>query len=422
MPVGEVSTDHILNVPLLSTKLAKAAWYNTFWSKLANFQGITRTNGIRQTNPAPNVVVQMLNDFVEEGRDNMLMSMIMPLTEDPVYGDTWLKGTGETLSLRHLRVYINQVRKAVTKSSGNMSNQRLKHMNLMKEATPALIEYWSKWMNASLFMAMYEGISPEISNGKNDQGVGMKVRYHPNMYYNGHGTDASSTCTAIGTEFHTTTQAQWDAIDNLVVGDMNSYFITLMNMKIKSDLLIEPILTDLGDPFWLWLVHPKQFRNLKTEANIVSMQNSAFTGELRRHPAVRGKDFLYYDGFCIIEEQTGVRSMQANANVDLITGLAGTNGWMKPPDTATNTIFGSMILGRDALGLGVAENLKFTEEKDDHENIWEIGSRTIRGANRADFFKSDDEAAVYNVGNATKAALTTAYETINQSSLIAWTL
>jgi len=421
MPVGEVSTDHILNVPLLSTKLAKAAWYNTFWAKLANFQGITRTNGIRQTNPAQNVVVQMLNDFVEEGRDNMLMSMIMPLTEDPVYGDTWLKGTGETLSLRHLRVYINQVRKAVTKSSGNMSNQRLKHMNLMKEATPALIEYWSKWFNAALFMTMYEGISPEISNGKNDQGVGMKVRYHPNMYYAGTASGSKVTMDTVGTEFYTKTDAQWASADSKVLGALDSYFITLMNMKIKSDLLIEPILTDLGDPFWLWLVHPQQFRGLKTESNIVSMQNSAFTGELRRHPAVRGKDFLYYDGFCIIEEQTGVRTASKNSATSLATQLADTNGWMKPPTNGARC-FGSMILGRDALGLGVAENLRFTEEKDDHENVWEIGTRTIRGANRADFFKSEDEASVYDIGNATKTIHTTAYEAINQSSLIAWTL
>ena len=43
---------------------------------------------------APNVVVQMVRDFVAEGRDNLLAAMLMPLSEDPVYGDTQLKGTG----------------------------------------------------------------------------------------------------------------------------------------------------------------------------------------------------------------------------------------------------------------------------------------------------------------------------------------
>jgi hypothetical protein len=79
------------------------------------------------------------------------------------------------------------------------------------------------------------------------------------------------------------------------------------------------------------------------------------------------------------------------------------------------------VLGRDAVGLGVAENLNFTEETDDHGNVEEIGSQCIQGANRVEFFSETDEATVFAKGNATKAAHTTAYAATNQSSAIIWT-
>ena len=83
----ETTTNHIANVTLLSAKLAKVAWHNTFWAKLAGFQKITQTNGIKQYEPATNAVVQMVYDFIEEGRDTLMMAMLLPLVEEPIYGD-----------------------------------------------------------------------------------------------------------------------------------------------------------------------------------------------------------------------------------------------------------------------------------------------------------------------------------------------
>lgn len=416
----EATTNHRLNVALLSAELAYEAWWSTFWAPLSGEQKITRVNGIRQSMPAPNAVVQVVNDFIEEGRDNMLAAMLKPLEEDPVYGDTWLKGTGEDLGLRYTRIYINQVRKAVTKLSGKMSNQRLKRFNLMEKAKPSLVEYWGKWFNAAMFMTLYEGISPQISIGTDDDGVGMKVRYHPNMYYGATGTGDSSTLASFGTEFKTKTQTEWAANDGNIAGDMCSKLIMLMGQKIKTDLLIEPVLTDAGDPFWLWLVHPAQFRNLKTDTRVISMQNSAWTAELRKHPAIRGRDMMYYDGFAILEERTGVRSTTLDDQT-LYSALAGTNGWLKPPVSTGTLAYGSIILGRDAIAFGTASNLSFTEEKDDHGNVSEIGSAVINGANRSEYFEDADVDDVYNIGNSSKTVHTTAYTAKNQSSAIVWT-
>ena len=418
MPM-EATSDHKLNISLLSKKLAKAAWWSTFWAKIAGFQEITNVNGIRQTNPAPNSIVQVLRDFVQEGRDNMLLPFINPYSEAPVYGDTWLKGTGEEMTLRYLRVYINQVRKAVMKKTGRMSAQRLKGFQIMEQAMPELIKYWSKWYNAAMFQTLYEGLSPQLTAGTLDEGNGIKARFHPNMYYYAN----SDVLTPVGTAGKTKTQAEWETADALITNDSNAELLSQLNMLVKTDLLIDPAVTKGGMEFWFYMVHPRSMKKFKQDDDIQAANNSAYMHELKDHPALAGRDYLYYDGFCVVEERTGCRTMppHGSASVDLLDMLAGKNGWTMPPNTATNTLFSGIILGRDALGLGVAENLNFTEETDDHGNVEEIGSQCIQGANRVEFFSETDEATVFATGGATKAAHTTAYTATNQSSAIIWT-
>jgi len=413
----EVSTNHTLNIALLSTELAKEAWYNTFWAKLAGFQEITETNGIKQTKMAPNVVVQMVRDFVAEGRDNLLAAMLMPLSEDPVYGDTQLKGTGEDMSLKYVRLYINQVRKAVTKLSGHMSNQRVKSFNLMEKAKPALVEWWSKWYNAALFQTIYEGVSPQLSAGTNDDGLGLKYRWHPNQYGF---TTSTNVLKEIGTAKKTKTDDEMLTIDSTATEDADHYMLEELNALIKTELLIEPILTDNGAPFWLLLVHPQVMKCLKRDSTILQyVRNSAFMGELNKHPAIQGRDFMYYDGICILEEITGVRSVPTTQSNAAVVDLAG-SGWTLPPTGGAARCYGNILLGKNALALGIAENLTFTEETEDHGNTIEIGSRCIQGANRAEYFSETDESTVFDKNKATKTSLNAAYTASNQSSAIIW--
>ena len=83
------------------------------------------------------------------------------------------------------------------------------------------------------------------------------------------------------------------------------------------------------------------------------------------------------------------------------------------------------MFGNSAVGKGVAVDLHFTDEVDDHENTIEVGGAVINGYNRADFFaesKSGESSGggssdVFSKGN---ASVTDAAETActNQSSLI----
>lgn len=405
-----------LNVAILNRELAKEAWYNTFFAKLAGFMSVTDTNGIKQYNPAPNSVIQMMREFVSEGRDNMIMPMELDLQDPGTYGDSQLIGSGESLRLKYLQIYVNQRRKAVDKLSGAMSDQRVKIYNLMERAKPALVKWWSKTENQNIFQSIYEGVDPALSAGTNDDGLGLSVRFHPNWYYH----DGDGLITKVGTEKYTKTQTNLTAdLTTVKVEAASAKMFNGLNELITSVLLIEPIVTESGIPFWLMLVHPRTFKKLKQDTTVKSDQNAAFNGELMKHPALNGKQMLYYDGFCIVPDPVGVR-LTADAATDHVLSLAGGDlrgGWLKP-SPSTYTISNNIILGKNALGKGVATPLKFTEEKTDHGNVIEIGSNTIMGYNRADFFSEADSAYTFAKSNATKTVLTTAYEAVNQSSMI----
>lgn len=415
MPIADQS--HKLNVAILNKELAKKAWYNTFFAKLAGFMDETEVNGIKQHVPVPNKVIQVMREFIAQGRDNMLMPMELPLEEPGVYGDGWLKGTGEDIQLRYLQLYVNQWRKAVTKLPGVMSNQRIKIYHMMERAMPALIRWWSHTENQAIFQSFYEGLSPNLTAGTNDDGLGLKARFHPNWYYV---AAAPETITTVGTEKFTKTQAELtEDLTQANAGPQTYKTLHALAELITGNLLIDPVVHDGSDPFWFYLVSNRTFTKFMQDTTIKADQNSAYNAKLMTHPAINGRRMLYYGGFCIMPDPIGIRRVQ-DACPDAFLDLAGGNlrkGWLKPSPGAY-PISNNIILGSNAMGKGIASSMEYTEEHDDHGNVKEIGSNQIVGYNRAEFFSDTDSANVYSTANATKSALDTAYEAINQSSMI----
>ena len=193
----EVSQNFIANVAILNKLLAKETWYNTFFSRFSGPVGkITDDNGNVKYEPSGKPI-EVLNDFISEGRDNMLIPFLKDLTGAPVYGDTVLKGTGEELVMNWMRAYVNQYRKAVMKRSGSMSEQRAKIYKLFEAAKPQLARWFAKYENQSIFRAFYEGVSPNLSAGTDDDGLGVSLRLNPNWFFCAH--DTTGVLTEIGT-------------------------------------------------------------------------------------------------------------------------------------------------------------------------------------------------------------------------------
>jgi len=418
----ESNQSFIANVEILNSLLRKESWYNTFWAQFSGNIDISQDdNGNPVYRPSGNPM-EVLSDYVAQGRDNMLIPFLSDLSGSPVYGDTTLKGTGEDQSMRWLRAYCNQYRKAVMKKSGSMSEQRQKVFKLMDEARPQLARWFTKWENQSVFQAFYEGVSPNLSTGTSSDGLGLVRRYHPNWYIND-----GAVLTAVGTEKSTKTNAQLDAAIGMTASAdatcdtaMSADILRELRVKCMS-LKIPQIETKEGYKYWAIVMHPAQLASLQTDTDYEQAQRFGYMGSGgSKMPQLNGMAG-HYAGFCIYEDIVGIREWDEAGYFFGSTVSARLDDSAVTLASGTARVRNAIVFGGGAMGKAVADDLHFTSEVDDHANTIELGGAVINGYNRADFFLEADalegsgDAFYKNNASAGDAA---ALACINQSSLV----
>jgi len=391
----ESSQSFIANVEILNSLLRKESWYNTFWAKFSGNVDISSDdNGNTVYTPSGNPM-EILSDYVAQGRDNMLIPFLSDLTGSPVFGDTVLKGTGEDQSMRWLRAYCNQYRKAVMKKSGSMSEQRQKVFKLMDEARPQLAKWFTKWENQSVFQSFYEGVSPNLSTGTASDGLGLVRRYHPNWYIND-----GAVLTAVGTEKSTKTNAELDAAIGMTAGAdatantaMTAGLLRQLRVKCMS-LKIPHMETVDGHHFYCIVMHPAQLASLQADTDYKEAQRYGFMGSGgAKMPEMTGMAG-YYAGFCIFEDIVGIREW------DEAGYFFGSTVSSRFEDSAVTLASGTVrvrnaiVFGKGAMGKAIAEDLHFTSEIDDHANTIELGGAVINGYNRAEYYVEGDALEV----------------------------
>ena len=421
----ESSQSWIANVEILNSLLRKESWFNTFW---ARFSG-KDDNGNAVYTPSGNPI-EILNDFVAQGRDNMLIPFLSELSGSPVFGDTVLKGTGEDQTMKWLRSYVNQYRKAVMKKSGSMSEQRQKVFKLMEEAKPQLSRWFTKWENQAVFQTFYEGVSPNLSTGTASDGLGLARRYHPNWYIND-----GAVLTAIGTEKSTKTNTQLDAAIGMTAAAdatcdtaMTADILNELRVKCMS-LKIPQMETKEGYKFWALVMHPAQLASLQSTGDYQTAQRYGFMGSGgAKMPELNGLAG-FYGGFAIYEDIVGIREWDEAGNFFGSTVSDRFDDSAVTQASGTSRVRNAIVFGKNAVGKAVADDLHFTSEIDDHANTIEIGGAVINGYNRAEFF-AEGASGQSSGGGATNAfskdnAAATdanALACVNQSSLILATL
>jgi len=399
----ETSQTWIANVEILNALLRKESWFNTFWARFSGNVDISQDdNGNPVYIPSGNPI-EILNDYVAQGRDNMLIPFLSDLSGAPVYGDTTLKGTGEDQSMKWLRAYCNQFRKAVMKKSGSMSEQRQKVFKLMDEARPQLARWFTKWENQAVFQAFYEGVSPNLSTGTTSDGLGLVKRYHPNWYAN-----IGAALTAIGSEKTLKTNSDLDDVLGMTVAAnatcqtaMSADILRELRVKVMS-LKIPQMETKDGYRFWCIVMHPAQLASLQTDDDYEQAQRFGYMGSGgSKMPQLTGMAG-YYAGFA-----TTVAKRFDDSAVTLASGAV--------------RVRNAIVFGKGAIGKAVADDLHFTSEVDDHANTIELGGAVINGYNRADFFAETDALetsgdAFYK--NRSSVEIAAELSCVNQSSLI----
>jgi len=416
----ETSQSWIANVEILNSLLRKESWYNTFFAKFSGNVDISSDDNGNVVYSPSGKPIEILNSFVAEGRDNMLIPFLSDLTGSPVYGDTVLKGTGEDQSMKWLRSFVNQFRKAVMKKSGSMSEQRQKIFKLYDAARPQLARWFTKWENQAIFQTFYEGASPNLTTGTASDGLGLARRYHPNWYINDGGV-----LTTVGSEKTLKTNAQLDAAigytasaDGTCDTAMTSAILRSLRVKCMN-LKIPQMTTKNGNPYWCLVLHPQQMKSLQNDSDYETAQRYAFSGsgDMPEMSGVAG----YYGGFAIYEDIAGIREWDEAGYFFGSTTTARFDASAVTLASGTSRCFNAIVFGNSCMGKGVAQDLHFTNEIDDHENTIEIGGAVINGYNRNEYFAEADGTtssgdAFYN--NQSAAHDAAALSAVNQSSLI----
>jgi hypothetical protein len=421
----ESNQSFIANVEILNAKLAKESWYNTFWAKFSGNVDLSNDDNGNAVYKPSGQPINILNSFIQEGRDNMLIPFLSQLTGSPVYGDTVLKGTGEDQSMKWLRVFVNQYRKAVMKKSGSMSEQRQKMFKLYEAALPQLRDWFAKWENQAIYQTFYEGVSPNLSVGTTSDGLGLVKRYHPNWWINDGGA-----LTTIGTAGSTKTNAQLDAaIGNTADGvgtcDTGMTAQILHDLRVKCmELRIPQMTTKSGNPYWCIVMHPASSSALMQDSNYKSAVQAAFTGKMLNEPELSGA-VGYFAGFAIYEDIVGIREWDEAGYFFGATTSARLDPSSVTLNTGTSRTYNHVVFGKNCIGKGVAKDLHFTNEVDDHANTIEVGGALINGYQRNEYFAEGDATtgsgdAFYNDQTAEHVSAVLAAE--NQSSLIFSTL
>jgi len=406
------------NVAILQQKTIKESWYNTFWARWSGETDISQDDNGNFLHRPSGKPIEMFTDFIQKGRDNMLLPMRMNLSGSPVFGDTVVKGTGEDQDLDWLRLYVNQTRKAVMAQSGAMANEYVKMYNMVENAAPQLRDWLTKYDNQDVARAYYEGIGENLSTGTSDDGKGIYKRYHPNFYYNDGGV-----LTTAGTAGSLKTNANVDTGAASGLYGLTSDILEFLN-PVMMERLIPQIVSEGGHPYWAMVISPEQKAVLAADAGFKAANQAAWTG-LGTNAELKG--FVgYYMGFAIFEDLISIRSW-STTNGDFM-GTSTATAFAKsvlPADKNQNAI----VFGNASMGKGISRGKsKFTTELDDHENVKEVAVSVINGYNRADYFDEavDGETAGGGATNAfsknnASAGVATAIACTNQSSLILMT-
>ena len=430
---GGVNT-YVSNIAILAKQIQEEAWYGTHWSGLSGITQVTKDKGDLYTPYKYKISgkpIEILTQFTGKGgSDHMLMPFGRIPTISPVFGNQFVKGTGNTMSKYWLKAFVNVTRAAILPKSGLLSEYRTRPLEFMKDAKPHLVDFWSKYLNMDVYRAFYEGIGLNLSIGTDDsgagndeeQGLGVKKRYNPNWFR----WDVSETVplVKIGDTSKNKTAAQMGTAYAALSGTGLDYmsFDTLTEIAAKLPYLkIPKIIKFRGNEYWKIIMHPKQIKDLKKDSDYIAAANSAFTGSETQHPSLKGL-VSTCAGFAIYEDIVGIRPWD-DTNDNLFGNGTATDSYansiIAPKMDEDN--YNAIVVGNSAIGMARPAGVGFTEETDDHEAILEIATSSIHGFNRVDVCADTNMTNIFDRGNASSGIVATGYDMENTSSMIIMT-
>lgn len=419
------------NVELQAEKMRRQIWRDQLYNRFVGFANRMPTEGgVKYVTPigmgATDKLIPMKNatgidapinvfeDFSKGGTDMQIRRKRLKFGK-PIFGDDTLQGRGEASKWDYATLRVAEVSDAVNTKAGHFSEQVYYQMlpDLVSQAKPELTDKFGRYINSCMIKdAIFYHRSYELRLASTSHGRGISAISHPNMYVplSATGWVSYNASTGAYTNLPATAGYETDvetAINSLT-DTATKHFTTALVDKMRFLLPQRKVLPSInigGNMYYLWIITSAQAKQLTADSvwkqnareilprEKADYQNWLFTGALGM-----------YNGFVFLEDIEGWGA-HTNANQQgYVTAPTSGTVMYGPEDTVNsagewNKIKGydvspyqaSVILGTQAVNIGFAKKLEFTEEIWDHKRKSEVGAWHIAGAELNSYFDSDNQ-------------------------------
>lgn len=280
------------------------------------------------------------------GRD-IYITLVTRLTGNGVTGDNTLMGNEENLGNYAHKITIDQLRHAVRRGR---FEQKKTHFDLLKAGKAALKMWAMSKLRDDIIEAMYspnvDGTTSYASTGATDRNTHLAANSDRILF---------GATTANYSGVHATDLAKVDSS-----ADTLSYTIVeLMKRRMKlADPHIRPINVNEQGEWYVLLCGSYPFRDLRTSM-----------ATYHQYASERGKNNpLYTDGDVVVN---GVICKEV-PEIPVVSGVG----------TASIDVSANFMLGAQAVGIAIGEDLHPIKHVDDYGNLVGAGVAEIRGVDK----------------------------------------
>ena len=402
------ASDAAVNVSILSKIMQRQVWRDLgHWAKMVGF--IKSTQNVEVAVPGNAILpqptgmpIEVMREFVSQGREEVIIPTKRILTGPPVGGDSQMEGKEERYKVDYKKVRINAIGHAVNVISGPMSKQRFKlyAKELFMKGKNDLSDWFSRFFASYLIqLAIFEGRSQNLTAGL-ESWPGMKSLSrisHPNLFVAGTGqvAFAAGAYTSVpGTvAYETAAAAAFDGLSGIAGEAFSTKIIELMKREAIRKR-IPPVMAKGGVKFYPIVIHTAQGYQLRQDTK---WQEDAQTALPRGwdNPIFNGA-LGYYDG-CVIYEQDDLFGVQVDGSNNSVVDANGSVRYGPAITETDENIFIdhrtpiklAVLYGSSFLGIGVGQDVRIQDELKDYGRRTNAGGDWIGGAERCDHFDED---------------------------------
>ena len=396
---------------LLDTKMRNVAWNSSYWTifmgeiggkKKSVFQSPNQF-GSKGPNRPTGQPIEVMKDFMYQGRGNMDIPIFYPLTGKGLAGSLTATGKGERPLIATMQIFINQKRQVYLAQDSKMSKQLLQNPQMVKKLIRGGAEYlgdwFGRWIGFQPHYTFLEGFSENLVLPASSGGLAKGRQSHMNIYVEGSGrvtfsntkaTYEASVASALS-GLTTTNVFSTQTIENAVYVARHNHRISPIKydgMEVYPMLISDAAAKQLqADTSWNNRALYAAERSIKTNALFTGKIAGIYAGALIIIDSTLPSAYVTADGDPYFQDarsttgaSTGVCYGQGDSDSD-------PNFMANPVDSGARKPW--ILFGASAIACGIASDISLESEEQDFRQRKEVEADMIIGFQRSDILDTD---------------------------------